>query len=256
MDIESNYSTYVDWGVRTTYNNSWSNFYRNFSTIQFNHSKLMVGLTGIRLPTTATIDYLYAVATNPISASGGMQFMAMSASYFYVSTQSCNQATTFKYLYPVDWMCYDVCPAGYYASTPYCLICDISCQQCNGSATLCTICQNGTVMSPPASCATCGISQYLSNGVCIDCPIGCEICDMASCQQCLPDYYSYFGTCYDICPAGYYGNVSTCEPCGALCLYCNSLTDCLACSATTILVNGQCVCDTINGYFFTINNIC
>lgn len=169
--------TFVDWGVLTAYNNNWANLYRNFTTITFNHSKLMVGLSGFRLSTGAIIDYLYAVTTNPISGIGNMQFTAMSVGYFYVSAQSCDQGSTYKYLHKVDWRCYDICPAGYFSQdgtpTGFCLTCDVWCQTCSGSATLCTVCQNGTVMNPPATCIQCATAQYLSNGTCVNCPIGC-----------------------------------------------------------------------------------
>jgi proprotein convertase subtilisin/kexin type 5 len=157
----------------------------------------------------------------------------------------CTSCNLGYYLY--NNMCYNQCPDGTFlqADNISCANCSLLCMKCNGSASVCSVCQtvapyisylyNRT--SPTGTCVSlCPKGTYAENyngtgpNLCLDCNSSCAACviNAYNCQQCSPGYYLLDSTCYSSCPSGLFpSNASG----SGQCLDCN-----LVCVDLTILM--------------------
>lgn len=99
------------------------------------------------------------------------------------------------YFYQEKSECRLTCPAGTYYSSSYCKPCDISCLQCDKTATNCTACNSA--------------QNYYTNAI------------GPNSIQCL----------LDTCPGGKFKNLRqvACEPCSENCQQCTSKDNCSKC---------------------------
>lgn len=176
--------------------------------------------------------------------------------------------------------CLPSCPAGYYNNGTACLACVPPCQNCYDSAN-CISCSNGSYLMGSQCNASCATGMIvINNTYCQYCTGLCLTCLTANssyCTSCPATQFLQWGSCKDICAAGYFGNNTSgfCEICQPPCGNCTSITICLTCYDTTLfLVNNTCVscispcltcsitrnnctsCDQSSSNRLFVNNLC
>lgn len=169
---------------------------------------------------------------------------------------------TSYYLVAGTTTCATNCPSGQYkdinGGTLTCLLCDLSCVDCLGIATNCTVCGTTAGVTRYMSVSGCvdvcpaGFYGWLSGQVgvsnrCLACSPGCAVCSgsgTSNCTQCsndgVFDYYLVYGTtiCSPYCPPGQFADTSNglrCLLCDASCSTCeNTSTTCIDCAAALL----------------------
>ena len=146
----------------------------------------------------------------------------------------------------------DQCPKGYFgnANVQMCDSCHSSCQECNETATNCTICALGFYKQPyDPAIAQCEHPYILckkecpegyygdpTDRVCKKCHPACQACidPTNRCPTCSPNAFRLDDTCVFDCPLGYSINYGTkrCQLCHPDCEDCSGYTekDCLKCA--------------------------
>ncbi|EAR83364.2 REJ domain protein (macronuclear) [Tetrahymena thermophila SB210] len=191
------------------------------------------------------------------------------------SCTSCsNNYYTLKNL-PSDtnFLCYSICPDGYYQFSQDCLKCDVSCSTCTGNSLSCTACSNSYYPYKATLSATnfqcyqiCPNGSYFLQNQCLQCDASCSICigSSTNCTTCSNTYYPLKDSptatnfqCYQTCPNGYYLQFQQCLKCDASCNTCSdSSLSCTKCAnnyyplkTTPSATNFQCYQTCPDGYF-------
>ncbi|KCV68066.1 TKL protein kinase [Fonticula alba] len=138
-------------------------------------------------------------------------------------------------------LCGSVCLPGQYVGAGRCAECDASCELCAGGAASCTVCAEGFGWaSPPGPGST---------GACVPCDPGCVSCTADHCLACGPGLLlTHGGSCVASCPAGWWPDGESCQPCDVSCGTCTGgdADQCTGCGAGLDLVEagpgvGACV---------------
>ncbi|KCV68068.1 hypothetical protein H696_05545 [Fonticula alba] len=121
--------------------------------------------------------------------------------------------------------CTSACPPGEYLGDGRCAVCHVSCELCAGGAASCTVCAEGFGWaSPPGPGST---------GACVACDPGCVSCTADHCLACGPGLLlTHGGTCVASCPAGWWPDGESCQPCDVSCSTCigGGSAQCTGCS--------------------------
>ena len=110
---------------------------------------------------------------------------------------------------------------------------------------------NNCSISDLSKCIDCKNDLFLYQGECLDkCPEGyvanssdecikcssdnCKLCSITNLDMCYECQKGFLlkGTCYDICPLGYYGKNGNCYPCSSKCLECYDELNCFRCDVS------------------------
>lgn len=161
--------------------------------------------------------------------------------------------------------CVDPCPDGYWANSTSqaCELCHSNCTLCATSPTHCLECVVGFGWYNYNCWMPCPTGYYYSNGGlnCTKCINVCYACtDATVCSICTLSgtfkAYLLNATCYQTCPAGYYGDdnlglgPNLCLPCTIQCATCTSNpTPCQSCNAGYYLYSSACDSSCPDGYF-------
>uniref|UniRef100_A0A6I8SHP8 Proprotein convertase subtilisin/kexin type 5 n=1 Tax=Xenopus tropicalis TaxID=8364 RepID=A0A6I8SHP8_XENTR len=136
--------------------------------------------------------------------------------------------------------------------------CNSACKTCNGSASACTSCKQGTYLHDRSCIPECpnGFFENEKDGRCEKCTVGCERCTEANvCLQCLVGY-KHEGKCYKQCPSGFFGHTGVCEKCSSDCKTCKDNADyCLSCSDPKLLEQARCT-NVCSERYTAINGEC
>lgn len=100
--------------------------------------------------------------------------------------------------------CEDSCPLGYFLKGKECVVCNISCSACYGTANNCTSCNKRYYKKNGTCVANCGTGFYL-NGTCMACDNDCKTCDRAAenCTSCKLTWFKKGSTCVKNCSPDY-----------------------------------------------------
>ena len=176
-------------------------------------------------------DNSFAITGDEAAFNENTGFTTVQVNFFLaqvsqVCSGSCPSCNPNFFLYQEK--CLATCPKGYYGDVP-----SGTCLQCYQAA-------NG------ASLLTCATCNAAGNSSCLSCNSGS---------------FLYKGECLAVCPAGYFGDVTTntCDQCyqaanGATfltCATCNAAgnSSCLSCSSGSFLYGGECLAACPAGYF-------
>ncbi|ELP84164.1 hypothetical protein EIN_337630 [Entamoeba invadens IP1] len=119
----------------------------------------------------------------------------------------------------------------YYTSGYDCMICDESCQTCDGGLN--------------TNCLSCKIGFYLDNKQCKRCDSNCDRnkCDTVNgCTSCKENYFAFKKTCH---PCSDISNCLSCSP---------TNKKCTTCSPHFEIRDGVCICNA--GYYLSSSNTC
>ena len=175
--------------------------------------------------------------------------------------------------------------AAFHSTGGTCQACALNCKKCdqNGpgkcdsswcfegfvqlaGTTNCTACFGGCAScnsNDLSVCTSCGVGQYVSNGICSSCGNNCVTCSSGSiCVTCSDGWQLISGNCYQIplgcislssaticssCVSGYVlSNGNTACTLGGTC---NSTNSCVICPSSQYLSSGQCLsCPSLPSY--------
>ena len=164
------------------------------------------------------------------------------------------QRASERYLYSSQ--CITGCPSGTYANaTNVCVSCSLPCEECAGSATACTKCnQNAAekyLLTTASTCYANCPSGYYNDGIaqqCATCISPCQTCTNSTyCLTCLQSQaYKYYwqGVCSTVCPNTTILTNGDCQSCTSPCQTCaGASTACTSCinSPQHYLHNSACI---------------
>jgi len=140
--------------------------------------------------------------------------------------------------------CVSVCPDGYYNSSGFCSICQVSsCKQCNSSQSICNSCLGNNILSfDKSTCSQSCSAGFVSDSKglnCLKCGDHCTTCanEVSNLSCITPDQNFYLlapSTAGIIqCPVGYYFDTNRlCIDCSSQCLNCSNSSNCTNCNVS------------------------
>ena len=175
---------------------------------------------------------------------------------------SCN-SSTFWYLSD----CLSLCPSATFSSGSNCTACDISCANCTGAPTPCSLCNTGYKLSG-TTCASSCLAQYGSTSdplVCVLCDAKCTTCyqtstNCSACTTSAPNEAYLLGgnQCVSSCPPSYRSDTLThnCQACtNSLCISCpSSVSSCDMCLFTAFWMSFDCFSSCPSGFYSSGTN--
>jgi proprotein convertase subtilisin/kexin type 5 len=179
------------------------------------------------------------------------------------SNSSCLTCVSNTYLYQED--CLSSCPEGYFANSMRrtCDICIRPCLTCLSNLQ-CLSCIYGFYNNITHSCVLKCSAQYygdLESVQCQSCVNPCLTCNSNignKCLSCVNGTYLYSFECLDICPSGYYEDLSVCSPCDFSCSTCSiSPINCTSCPIGAYLSNSTCITSCPDHFYAdSVINLC
>lgn len=129
------------------------------------------------------------------------------------------------------------CAFGYYSSATQCIVCNAPCATCSDS-TVCLSCI-------PGYDYTAGIFPYCTCGaLCLNCTA-----QLFDCIDCMLDASYVLTDCLACMTGSYLANSTFCDTCPTNCVSCTSPLLCTSCLLPLVLLNNDCVCNSILGYY-------
>ncbi|KAL4474833.1 hypothetical protein ABPG74_001529 [Tetrahymena malaccensis] len=159
------------------------------------------------------------------------------------------------------------CKDGYYLDNDQCSKCDKTCDECQGSSTSCTKCNNSKVLNQQNQCVICDTKNGFfisSKDICTACDASCLTCDSKStnCKSCRPDSTLQNSQCIrcDTENGYFFDSQNKCQKCDSSCKTCNGskTNNCITCYQDKYLRDNKTCqsCDTNNGYYVNASGIC
>ena len=155
--------------------------------------------------------------------------------------------------------CSTACLTGYgqVTASKICVLCDLKCITCAGTATNCSSCTasgaDAAYLSGNTCVLSCPSTTFGNNTTrtCNSCPSNCNNCTSSTvCTTCTSPYLLLSTSCVSSCPGGTFTGTGVCTSCDSKCLSCTGALDtqCQSCATGYTLSGSTCAASCLPTY--------